>query len=614
MLVLLVGTKIPLADANKLGEPSFVAFDCDKPTNVKGTAVPVDCQTRPRNVSLGPSQNVSLWQETTSSTGILCRVDITEFYSYCGVWSHQAFIAPGRILRPQEVSVQECRRMNQDGVWKDESGHDHQVMGEGETYLNYVQAGTLAYHHDKITCRGTQVEMGGKTYKSVVKLVDVKVSIKTVVLEREEEGYRVEGEHLYVRHREVHMGGVELGQEGALLVGPHRAKGQEGCNLELLGHLRVQVQRASGENGFSRILYSHQRKVYLLQSNTTRKVGDCDKKRFWATNLPGIFVRRETRSSAEEPDHPTVNVLNVINELRDFTAAELKMDIERARLRETCLRYLNSLKGVQVGFQQGHSAGTFTEIKGEVATSIQCTEVSVRAAPEQESCFVDMPVSYLGEQKFLEPISRILKDHAAAGACEKAPAVFSRDGRLFQVKLELEELPALQEVETRIKMTEETSVGQGVYPAEALEAAQQLLRGRWREERRLRGEKWNLSQPIWEPEEGGGEWSLADLFDSHRWTTWVGKTLLGVVGALVTLQGGAWAVGMVGACRGGKEASPGVAMGIARRIWAVTKSVMCHHYGEGLQRGSRAVHRGGEDQALSHNNTPFNLNSTTGSP
>ena len=38
----------------------------------------------------------------------------------------------------------------------------------------------------------------GKTYKSVVKLVDVKVSIKTVVLEREEEGYRVEGEHLYL--------------------------------------------------------------------------------------------------------------------------------------------------------------------------------------------------------------------------------------------------------------------------------------------------------------------------------------------------------------------------------------------------------------------------------
>ena len=85
MLVLLVGTKTPLADANKLGEPSFVAFDCDKPTNVKVTAVPVDCQMRPRNVSLGPSQNVSLWQETTSSTGILCRVDITEFYSYCGV-------------------------------------------------------------------------------------------------------------------------------------------------------------------------------------------------------------------------------------------------------------------------------------------------------------------------------------------------------------------------------------------------------------------------------------------------------------------------------------------------------------------------------------------------
>ena len=47
-----------------------------------------------------------------------------------------------------------------------------------------------------------------------------------------------------------------------------------------------------------------------------------------------------------------------------------------------------------MGFQPGHHAGTFTEVKGEVATSIKCSKVSVRPRTGETNCYTDMPVSY----------------------------------------------------------------------------------------------------------------------------------------------------------------------------------------------------------------------------
>ena len=603
--MLTVALKLISAAPSEQEQPSFTAFDCDKPMEVKVANIPIDCQHNAENLKLGSYVNISVWQEASKDTlGVLCKVERSEWLSYCGVWSHQSLIAPGTTLRPQKVSTNECKRMHREGIWTDKTGKEHKVMGEGVTFLNYVEAGSLTYYDNKISCQGARVRLeGGESYDRVIKLVDMKIDVQTVAVKRRKEGYEVPEAHLQVRPKEIKEGGVELGHKGTLLVGALQPGAQTGCNLEPLGYLTVQTQKSKSGNGFSRILFNRKHKIYLLQRNQTRKGPGCVKARYWQTNLPGIYVRREGTNGGEgnvkmeRKNTAEVDWVNHFTELRDFTSAELKMDLEQARLRETCLRYLNSLKGASVGFQQGHTAGTFTEIKGEVATSIRCSKVSVRARPDEKICFTDMPVDYLGEQRYVEPISRILKRAAAKCPCGQAPALLSQEGRLFQLSPMPQVLQDVKEMMMVGVLTEDTAAGKGVYPAAALEAAQRLLRGRWMDEMGHREEGWNLSQPVWHPQDGGssGGWSLADLFHSHQWITWIGKAMLVAGGALLTLQGGSWAAGLVGAWKGARLASPSVDIGKCGKFWEVTKALLCSHYSDGVQRGNRAIHRGDND-------------------
>ena len=144
--------------------------------------------------------------------------------------------------------------MHREGIWTDETGKDHKVMGEGVTFLNYVEAGSLTYYDNKISCQGTRVRVkGGESYDRVVKLVDMKIKVQTVAVKRRKEGYEVPEAHLQVRPKEIKEGGVELGYEGTLLVDTLRPGAQTGCRLEPLGHLIVQTQKSKSGKGFSRI-------------------------------------------------------------------------------------------------------------------------------------------------------------------------------------------------------------------------------------------------------------------------------------------------------------------------------------------------------------------------
>ena len=161
-MVLTVALKLISAAPSEQEQPSFTAFDCDKPMEVKVANIPIDCQHNAENLKLGSYVNISVWQEASKDTlGVLCKVERSEWLSYCGVWSHQSLIAPGTTLRPQKVSTNECKRMHREGIWTDKTGKEHKVMGEGVTFLNYVEAGSLTYYDNKISCQGARVRLEG---------------------------------------------------------------------------------------------------------------------------------------------------------------------------------------------------------------------------------------------------------------------------------------------------------------------------------------------------------------------------------------------------------------------------------------------------------------------
>ena len=603
MLVLLLSARLGALASEH--QHSFTAFDCDQPKEVSRAAIPVDCQPDPDQVKLGQPVNISLYQRVQKTKqGIRCKVQRSEWISYCGVWSHQSLLTPGKVLRPVKISAKECLHIHKEGTWVDGAGQAHKVLSEGITYLNFIEAGTLTYYDNKISCTGVTVHVeGGETYNRAVKLVDMRIEITKVEVVKNDEGYVLAGVPLPMKGGGAEEEGVDMGPGGTLVLEDPQPGIPARCHLRKLGHLTVQAQRTKEENGFSQVLFNRKHKIYLLRRNRSRLEPGCSKERIWETNLENVFVRKEADLQRGARDYLTgegkiqASLVNQVVELRDFTAAELKMELERARLRETCLRYLSAVNGRTVGFQQGHAAGEFTQIQGELATTIKCNKVSVRHKEGERECFEDLPVRYLGEDRFLEPISRILKRTSAKCSCHEAPVVISQEGLAISMRPNLTKLSKTKEMRLGGKLQVDTAEGEGVYPAAALEAAQHLLQGRWNHEEEIRKGRWDISQPIWHPTAGSGEegWSISDLFRSHAWIIWTGKGLTAALGLYLTWQGSMWVTGLVGACRGARLASPATSMSAARRTWEVAKGMMNRHYSDGMRRGHQAVHRGADD-------------------
>ena len=597
-MLLLLLFQMAVAVPTPTEQPSFTAFDCDKPTEINVARIPIDCQHSSEDLKLGSRVNISLWQEASEDfLGVLCKVERTEWMFYCGVWSHQSLVAPGKTMRPEKVTVEACRRMHQEGIWQDRSGREHKVMGEGLTFTNYVEAGSLSYYDNKVTCQGKDVQTeGGERYQRVVKLVDLKVEVRQVVVKPTAQGYDIPETFTTIRFQEVQGGGVMRDGKGTLVLDLTPPRSPTSCNLMKLGHLTVQASAVRGQGEFLRVLFSREHKLYLLQKNRTKEATSCAGHRFWETNLPGILVRREaTRgrgaTKARESWAPrAASLANHITELTDYTTAELRLELEHARLRETCLRYLNSLQDSSVGFQPGQGAGTITEVKGEVATSITCSPVSVRAREQEPNCYFDMPVRYLGEERYLEPISRILKGSSRSCPCGEAPTLMSQDNRLFRLDPGLTRVAEEGQKLMKEKIALDTVAGKGVYPAEALATAQRLLSGRWKEEVRRKGSSWNLSEPVWHPSPGvaSSSWSWEQLFTATSWLTLGSKISLGVGVLYLTVQAGMWVAGALGVWKGIQTAAPSQ---ISSRLMKMARALICGHYFEGVLRGGRAQER-----------------------
>ena len=102
----------------------------------------------------------------------------------------------------------------------------------------------------------------------------------------------------------------------------------------------------------------------------------------------------------------------------------------------------------------------------------------VRPRAGETNCYTDMPVSYLGAPRYVEPISRMLKKASAQCPCKEAPALLSQDGHLFRLSPTISNHQNLADVDRMlmdVSLVEDTASNKGVYPAAALEAAQRLL-------------------------------------------------------------------------------------------------------------------------------------------
>ena len=139
-----------------------------------------------------------------------------------------------------------------------------------------------------------------------------------------------------------------------------------------------------------------------------------------ATNYPGLFVSKKIISAAKTIiDKTDINMNNYFNNKIDFLYHKNLMKIERVyqetiandcKLNREILRTKLALVMTNqdmVAPLLPLSKGTFARVMGEAIHTFKCKEINVELA-DAGYCTNELPVSYEGQIKFLEPITRVL--------------------------------------------------------------------------------------------------------------------------------------------------------------------------------------------------------------
>ena len=91
--------------------------------------------------------------------------------------------------------------MHSSAIWSSPNNNQkHPINSPGKTYLNYIEAGRMRYHHHQVSCEGSTQVINGNVYEGILTLVDVEIEVKMVAARRTERGFEV-------KDKEVTFGG-----------------------------------------------------------------------------------------------------------------------------------------------------------------------------------------------------------------------------------------------------------------------------------------------------------------------------------------------------------------------------------------------------------------------
>jgi hypothetical protein len=175
-------------------EHTFKAIDCAQPLATGTLEIPMDCGTGASIVKtkLADRERVGLFKVNKAKPYkmIICSAQISRFVHGCGMWSHEYFSTPHTILRPRQLTVEQCMWIASTGTYK-EGKRLHIVKPMGTSYINYLEAGDVHFENKKGVCRGGKLIMDNEEIEGVVSSVDVKITVKTILARDTEKGKQI---------------------------------------------------------------------------------------------------------------------------------------------------------------------------------------------------------------------------------------------------------------------------------------------------------------------------------------------------------------------------------------------------------------------------------------
>jgi hypothetical protein len=346
------------------------------------------------------------------------------------------------------------------------------------------------------------------------------------------------------------------------------------------------------------VIFSEKNKIYVILLEQVLANDDCDKGVYFKTNLEDIFVRRNMGQADLKKENDDaflspevdVNIANLVNEINDFAVGILRAEMRAVEERVECKRLLQQVHSGSVE-RLPNREGKLTMVRGEIAVQVQCREATVVHRHLDHSCTELLPVWVEQEENktqwFLEPISRILRKSSSKLPCSAALQGFqATDGRFYRASPELSVVEKPEGTIFHNNIQVDTASGRGVYSPQQLKRLDSILR--WPELKQATQDvkqQYDLSQPVWRPEEAGGVedstdeqtwWSWDDLFSMvNRWKYWLAAI------ALPTALGGvSWLARVAGLASGCRTDARLGGVGLTSTLL----SLFCHSYQQGRKQ------------------------------
>ena len=599
-LVLLL-EPLPLGQAlptDILGEekPVFEAWDCHNPKQIQVLKIPEQCtdnnvKHEMNNVE-GKEEKVTIYQRSKKNfLAIRCLAYKSKMTIFCGMFSHEEIVRPMEIRRPMKMSIQECEQMHSSGVWTSNNNRNHPIKVPGITYLNYIEAGRMTYHHHQVSCEGTDVVIDGKIYEGIVSLVDVEIEVKELAARKTEKGFKVREGDLVIEESE--RDGKVTQSEGTFLWKGWWKRIQR-CPLQKMTNMKVKLMKSKNNQT---IIFNDKHKIYIILTNQALAEEKCEEGAYFETNLDNILVKRKI---GQEPEETTkadlspevdVNIGNLVNEINDYAVGVLRAEIQASEERSGCKRLLQQIHNGNVE-KLPNSKGELTMVRGELAIQVKCKPVKVvHRLSTSNICYKLLPIQHQetpkGETLFLEPISRVIKKDSTVLPCPAAIHGFkSTNGRFYKASPQLTPIENPVKSIFNSKIQKDSLSGEGLYSKQELQRLDQMLGwSNLEQERQDSGHPYVMNQPIWNPEDEGEKteikekeswWSMNHLFSmASKW-----KYGLAAVAVPSTLGLVAWLARLAGLTSGCITDARMGGVGVINTLL----SIFCHPYLQGRKQ------------------------------
>ena len=444
IIVSMVGTMgagpVETRGYTEVPEFSFGALRCD---DVKNNAMYGDADFCDEDQRLGDEQagveevdeGLTIIQQAAirAFKGFKCTKRVSVITTLCGMFSHVKLQSPMDILKPQRVTVTECKYMRDAQSYKTEDQRELPISPGSTITYKYVAAGSITLSEHDVACTGGVIQAQGEKHDSMLRLVTVDVTLSELeILEDDEDEGRLtaNGEKLS-RVCAVRSEGCVFERGTVVFSKENRDK----CHYHPVrtSQFRHVVRRGQA------MVKDIKHKILLEWRNRTVIEDGCPfGKELIRTNFDRLFILPGGVWKDPSVMKPIWMDTELEARVTDFFLLEqiweLEQRVEKRRQLGVCHDTRDGLTSGGLTLHGNH----VLKKRGEVVVEFPCTPVTVKTRlgfKDTEDCLDHLTVfTDAGEKKYLAPTTRLLVDRDAVNRINCSahyPLIFRDDAGLL---------------------------------------------------------------------------------------------------------------------------------------------------------------------------------------